>query len=103
MAAAAAVPYLTLVLLFAYLGAAGIGDVVKVQSADGQAVLITQDGFDGDMVDIYTGHDELRYKRVRSAPEIAGWPRVKDQDCGLETANGLQLVCGATTVEIQSD
>ncbi|MBT2550589.1 hypothetical protein [Arthrobacter sp. ISL-65] len=101
MAAAAAVPYLGLVLVFAYLGAVGIGDTVKVVAADGQSVLVTQDGFDGDIVDIYTEHDEFHYKWARRAPEISGWPRVKDQDCRLDaTGGGLQFACGVTRVDI---
>jgi hypothetical protein len=97
-AAAAAVPYVGLISVFALLGAVGIADTVKVTAADGRSVLITQDGFDGDRVDIYTEHDELHYKRIRSAPEISGWPRVKDQDCQLDTAGGeLRLTCGAIT------
>lgn len=96
-AVAAAVPYFGLMFLFACLGAFGIGDTVKITAADGQSVLITQDGFDGDSVDIYTEHDELHYKRARSAPEISGWPRVKDQNCRLDAASELQLTCGGTT------
>jgi hypothetical protein len=92
------VPYVGLISVFALLGAVGIADTVKVTAADGRSVLITQDGFDGDRVDIYTEHDELHYKRIRSAPEISGWPRVKDQDCQLDTAGGeLRLTCGAIT------
>jgi hypothetical protein len=100
-AVAAAAPYFGLVFLFACLGAFGIGDTVKITSADGPSVLITQDGFDGDNVDIYTKHDELHYKRVRSAPEISGWPRVKDQNCLIATAGSeLLLTCGATTLVV---
>jgi hypothetical protein len=73
---------------------------VKVTAADGRSVLITQDGFDGDSVDIYTEHDQVHYKRARSAPEISGWPRVKDQNCRLEAVGGeLQLICGATRLD----
>lgn len=100
VAAAAAVPYVSLIFIFTALGAFGIGDTVKVVAADGQSVLITQDGFDGDSVDIYTEHEELHYKRVRRAPEISGWPRVKDQNCRLEAVGGeLQLICGATRLD----
>ncbi|MDQ0672990.1 hypothetical protein QFZ36_000551 [Pseudarthrobacter siccitolerans] len=101
VAAAAAVPYFGLMFLFAFLGAFGIGDTVKVTAADGRSLLITQDGFDGDSVDIYTEHDGLHYKRVRSAPEFSGWPRVKDQNCQLNTAAGeLRLTCGTTTLVV---
>jgi hypothetical protein len=99
LAAAAAVPYFGLMFLFATLGAFGIGDTVKIVAADGTSVLVTQDGFDGDIVDIYTQHDELHYKRVRDVPEISRWPRVKDQNCRLDTAGGeLQLSCGDQTL-----
>lgn len=54
VAAAAAVPYVGLIVIFTALSAFGIGDTVKVTAVDGQSVLITQDGFDGDSVDIYT-------------------------------------------------
>lgn len=101
VAAAAAVPYVGVVYVFAYLGAVGIGDTVKVVAADGQSVLVTQDGFDGDSVDIYSPHDRLHYKWARSAPEISGWPRVKDRDCHLNTGGGeLLLTCGATTLVV---
>jgi hypothetical protein len=100
-AVAAAVPYVGLIFIFAFLGAIGIGDTVKVTAADGRSVMITQDGFDGDSVDVYVEHDGLHYKRVRSAPEISGWPRVKDQGCQLEALGGeLQLTCGATRLDL---
>jgi hypothetical protein len=99
VAAAAASPFICIILLFTLLSAFGIGDTVKVTAADGQSVLITQDGFDGDIVEIYTEHDELQYKRVRNAPEISTWPRVKDQNGRLDTAdNKLQLLCGDAAV-----
>ncbi|ALV43216.1 hypothetical protein AU252_20325 [Pseudarthrobacter sulfonivorans] len=95
MAAAAAAPYFGLMFLFAALGAFGIGDTVKIVAADGTSVLVSQDWFDGDSVVIYTEHDEFHYKRVRDAPEISRGPRVKDQDCQLDSADGeLQLLCG---------
>ncbi|MCQ6272839.1 hypothetical protein M8J71_20485 [Pseudarthrobacter sp. R1] len=101
VAVAAAVPYFGLIFLFACLGAFGIGDTVKITAADGQSVLVTQDGFYGDSVDIYSEHDEHHYKWVRSAPEISGWPRVKDQNCRLDTASGeLRLTCGVTTLVV---
>jgi hypothetical protein len=90
--------------LFAALGAFGIGDAVKITAADGQSVLVTQDGFDGDTVDIYTQHDELHYKRVRSAPEISGWPRVKDQNCRLDSAGDeLRLICGEKRLVVEEE
>jgi hypothetical protein len=100
--ATAAVPYVGLMFIFAGLGAFGIGDTVKITATDGQSVLVTQDGFDGDSVDIYTEHDELHYKRVRDASEISGWPRVKDQNCRLGTAEGdkLRLLCGDKTLMV---
>ncbi|CAN7222170.1 hypothetical protein [Arthrobacter sp. LjRoot14] len=103
-AAAAAVPCVGLIFIFTALGAFGIGDTVKVTAADGQSVLIKQDGFDGDSVVVYTEHDEFHYKRANSAPELSGWPRIKDQDCQLESAaNVLQLRCGVRTVTIHSE
>ncbi|MDQ0664437.1 hypothetical protein QFZ35_002935 [Arthrobacter ulcerisalmonis] len=100
VAVAAALPYLAITLTFALIGAVGLGDDVKIVATDGQSVLITQDGFDGDSVVIYTGHDEFHYKRTRDAPEIAGWPRVKDQGCRLATDDGLTLTCGATSLKV---
>ncbi|MET3934929.1 hypothetical protein [Arthrobacter sp. OAP107] len=104
LAVAAAVPYLGIILIFAFLGAVGIGDDVRITAGDGSSVLISQDGFDGDRVIIYAQHDEYHYKRVRNAPEIAGWPRVKDQDCRLETGEATTLTCGgvALTVDQQT-
>lgn len=98
----AAVPYVGLMFIFAGLGAFGIGDTVKITAMDGQSVLVMQDGFDGGSVGIYTEHDELHYKRVRDAPEISGWPRVKDQNCRLGTAAGdkLRLMCGDKTLMV---
>ena len=51
---------------------------MKVVALDGQSVLITQDDFDGDVVNIFTEHDDFTYKFGREAPELTGWPRVKD-------------------------
>lgn len=100
VAAAAAVPYFGLMFLFAALGAFGIGDTVKIVATDGASILVSQDGFDGDTVTIYKEHDKYHYKRVRDAPEIAGWPRVKDQNCQLTTDRGLRLTCGGKTVVV---
>ncbi|MFF1253534.1 hypothetical protein ACFVYC_13675 [Pseudarthrobacter sp. NPDC058329] len=100
--AAAASPFIGIILLFTLLSAFGIGDTAKITAADGQSVLITQDGFDGDIVEIYTEHDGLHYKQVRRASEISTWPRVKDQNCRLNTAdNKLQLLCGDKTVAVE--
>lgn len=72
---------------------------MKIVAADGQSV--SRDGFDGDTVDIYTQHDELHHTRVRDAPEISGWPRVKDQGCQLDSAGQeLQLRCGGKTLTV---
>lgn len=101
VAAVGAVPFFGLTFLFAVLGAFGIGDTVKIVAADGTSVLVTQDGFDGDTVTIYTQHDEYHYKRVRDAPEISGWPRVKDQNCRLDAAGQeLQLRCGGKALMV---
>ncbi|PMY52364.1 hypothetical protein, partial [Pseudomonas sp. FW305-25] len=67
--------------------------------ADGSSVLVSQDGFDGDVV-IYAQHDGHHCKRVRDAPEIAGWTRVKDHDCRLETGGRASLVCGDVVLQI---
>jgi len=101
LAAAAAVPYLALFLFFAILTAAIASDYVRVDASGGQSVLITQDHFDGHSVDIYTRHDDTHYRRNRSAPELAGWPRVKDQNCRLAAVGDeLQLTCSSGTVVI---
>lgn len=101
LAAAAAVPYLALFLFFAILAAAMASAYVKVDAPGGQSVLITQDHFDGDSVDIYTRHDDTHYRRNRSAPELAGWPRVEDQNCSLvAVGDELQLSCSSGTVVI---
>lgn len=101
LAAAGAVPYLALFLFFAILAAAMASAYVKVDAPGGQSVLITQDHFDGDSVDIYTRHDDTHYRRNRSAPELAGWPRVEDQNCSLvAVGDELQLSCSSGTVVI---
>jgi MFS family permease len=101
LAAAAAVPYLALLLFFVFLTAAMSADYVRLEAADGQSVLITQDQFDGEAVDIYVRQDDTHYRWSRSAPELAGWPRVKDQNCRLDTVGGgLQLACKSGTLAI---
>jgi hypothetical protein len=103
VAGVACVPYFGLMLLFAGLGAFGVTDTKKNTAADGQSVLVTQDGFDGDAVDIYTEYDAYHYKWIRSAPEFSGGPRVKDQHCQLNDAiTGLQLTCGVHTLVLDS-
>ena len=100
LAVAAAAPYLGIMMFFAFLGAVGIGDDVKIAAADGSSLLVSQDGFDGDSVVIYAEHDDYHYKLVRRAPEIAGWPRVKDQGCRLESGAAMTLTCGDTVLKI---
>ena len=96
-----AAPYLAAVVLVAYFGADGIGDNVELEAATGQSVLVTQDGFDGDVVEIFTRYDEFHYVRHGSADELAGFPRVKDRDCQLLAADArLRLTCGADSVNI---
>lgn len=96
-----AAPYLAVVVLFAYLAAMGIGDDVELTAATGQSVLVTQDGFDGDVVVIYTKYDRLHYVMHSRADELAGFPRVKDRDCHLVDLDGrLRLTCGADSVII---
>ncbi|WP_309124098.1 hypothetical protein [Arthrobacter sp.] len=79
----------------------------RLLDANGQSFeivsLVSQDGFDGDTVIIYSEHDEYHYKRVRDAPEISGWPRVKDQGCQLDSADGLTLTCGTKTVRVDQE
>lgn len=99
--AAAAVPYLAVLLFFAVLTAVVSADYVRLEAAGGQSVLITQNQFDGEAVDIYVRHDDTHYRWSRSAPELAGWPRVKDQSCRLDpVGGGLQLVCDSVTLAI---
>ncbi|WP_155845124.1 hypothetical protein [Arthrobacter sp. 135MFCol5.1] len=99
--AAAAATCFGVVAAFALLEATGIGDTVRLEAADGRSVLVTQDGFDGDVVDIYTENGSFRYKWARSAPELSGWPRVRDRECRLDAGEAvLRLVCGEKTVEI---
>ncbi|WP_346960211.1 hypothetical protein [uncultured Arthrobacter sp.] len=101
LAAAAAVPHLALLLFFAVLTAVVSADYVRLEADDGQSVLITQDQFDGEAVDIYVRHDDTHYRWSRSAPELAGRPRVKDQNCRLDpVGGGLQLVCNSGTLAI---
>lgn len=101
VAAAAAVPYVGILSILAYTGVYGMGDSLRIVAPDGQSVIVTQDDFDGDSVDIYIPNDDFHYKWVRSAPEISGWPRVEDQDCHLDSADGvLRLTCGSKTVVI---
>jgi hypothetical protein len=71
-AAGAAVPAFGLMLLFAAFGSFGVGDTVKIVAADGTSVLVSQDGFDGDTVVIYTQHDEFHYRFARDAPRSPG-------------------------------
>jgi len=96
-----AAPYLAAVVLVAYSGAAGIGDHVELEAPTGQSVLVTQDGFDGDVVEIFTKYDEFHYVRHGSADELAGFPRIKDRDCQLLATDArLRLTCGADSVTI---
>ena len=102
-AAILAVPYPAVVVLFAYLGAAGIADDVELKAATGQSVLVTQDGFDGDVVEIYTRYDEFHYVMHGRADELAGFPRIRDRDCHLVAVDGsLRLTCGADSVTIKA-
>lgn len=47
-------------------------------------MLVTQDGFDGDIVNIYSEHDATHYIFNQQARSLAGFPRVKDNDCHLK-------------------
>ncbi|WP_426767027.1 hypothetical protein ACP3TD_09575 [Pseudarthrobacter sp. 1G09] len=87
--------------LFAAFGAFGVSDTMKITAVDGQSVLVTQDGFDGEAVDIYTEYDAYHYQWVRSVPELSGGPRVKDLDCQLGSTDGvLRLTCGNTALVV---
>ena len=98
-----AAPYLLVVALFAFLGAVGICDHIEFEATTGQSVLVTQDGFDGDAVDIYTQYDEFHYVQHHRAEELSGFPRVKDRDCQLVATDALLLLtCGADTVTINT-
>lgn len=98
-AAVAASPLVLLTALVVFLIAAGIGDQTRFEAPNGQSVLVTQDGFDGDSVDIYTEHGRFHYVWNRQANELGGFPRVKDRSCELEAAeNTLLFICGTETV-----
>ena len=100
--AALASPLVVVVSMLIFLIAAGIGDQTRFEAAaTGQSVVVTQDAFDGDLVDIYTEHEGFHYVWNRSADELAGFPRVKDRNCELAAAGEvLQLSCGAETVTV---
>lgn len=99
--AALALPCLALLILFALLGALGFRDYVEFQAADGQSVLVTQDGFDGDIVLIYTEYDDFHYVQNRQSAELSGLPRVRNRDCQLAAVETrLVLTCGTETVSI---
>jgi hypothetical protein len=102
LGAALGLPYLALVFLFASLGAIGFNDYVKFQADDGRSVLVTQDGFDGDLVSIYSEYDDFHYVLNQSADELSGFPRVKNRDCHLAAAEArLVLTCGTETVTVE--
>ncbi|MDQ0619169.1 hypothetical protein QFZ33_003193 [Arthrobacter globiformis] len=97
-----AAPFLGLVFFFAILNAVGIGDPVKLVAPDGQSVLITQDGFDGGIVNIYTEHGDFPYRFDRFASDLSRWPGVKDQDCRLDSSgDGLQLTCATKVLALK--
>ena len=94
-------PLLALSLFFAFLIAAGIGDQTRFEADDGQSVVLTQDGYDGDSVSVYTEHGSFHYVYNRRAGELSGFPRVKDQACELIASEGtLLLTCETGTVTI---
>jgi uncharacterized membrane protein YhaH (DUF805 family) len=99
--AALALPCLALVFLLALLSTIGFGEYVEFHAADGQSVLVTQDGFDGDIVWIYTEYDDFHYVQNRQATELSGLPRVKNRDCQLAAVEPrLVLSCGTETATI---
>ncbi|MET4059437.1 hypothetical protein ABIB35_000968 [Arthrobacter sp. UYP6] len=64
-------------------------------------MVLTQDGYDGDNVSVYTEHGSFHYVYNREAGELSGFPRVKDQACELITSEGtLLLTCETGTVSI---
>ena len=100
-AAVAASPFVLLTALVVFLLAAGIGDQTRFEAPGGQSVVVTQDGFDGDSVSIYTEHGRFHYVWNRQADELGGFPRVKDRSCELEAAEEiLLLTCGTETVTV---
>lgn len=95
-----AVPYVGLLFVLALIGS-GVTDYSRFEAADGQSVLVTQDGFDGDIVTIYTKYDDTHYVFSQSAESLRGFPRVKDRKCHLDTDDGhLVLTCDTDTVKI---
>ncbi|MCC3264814.1 hypothetical protein [Arthrobacter gengyunqii] len=100
-AAVVASPFVLLTALLVFMIAAGIGDQTRFEAPNGQSVVVTQDGFDGDGVDIYTEHGIFHYVRNRDANELGGFPRVKDRNCELTAAeNTLLFTCGTETVTV---
>jgi hypothetical protein len=90
--------YLLVLCWFALLGAGAEGTQTVVSADDGTTVMITQDGFDGDVVNFYDpGHG---WEWVRR-PEIARLdPR--DGPCALSIidASTLSLTCGPHSQEL---
>ena len=100
-AAVAASPFVLLTALVIFLLAAGIGDQTRFEAPNGQSIVVTQDGFDGDSVSIYTQHGRFHYVWNRQADELGGFPRVKDRNCELSAAeNALLFTCGTETVTV---
>lgn len=90
-------------MAFIVLSSVGLaGDQVRVEADDGRSVVLTQDGFDGDRVDVYTRQGPFTYVRTGPADGLSSFPRVKDRDCALDSADegSLLLTCGTETVAI---
>lgn len=99
--AVVASPFVLLTALVVFLIAAGIGDQTRFEAPNGESIVVTQDGFDGDSVSVYTEHGRFHYVWNRQAGELSGFPRVKDRDCDLIAAEEkLLLTCGADTVTV---
>jgi hypothetical protein len=95
-----AVPYLAL-MFFAALFISSVTDYTRFEAGDGQSVVVTQDGFDGDSVSIYTEHDDTHYVFAQQPSDLTGLPRVKDRSCYLAADDGqLLLTCGTDTTRI---
>ncbi|WP_354179330.1 hypothetical protein [Arthrobacter sp. UYP6] len=79
----------------------GTGHQTRFEAANGQSIVVTQDGFDSDSVDIYTEHGRFHYVWNRQATELSGVPRLRNRHCQLTAAEGkLLLNCGTESVTV---
>jgi hypothetical protein len=77
VAAAAAVPFFCLIFLLAALGAFGLVTPLRLWPRMEPRCSCPRMASTA-ICRIYTQYNALHYKRVRDAPEISTWPRVKD-------------------------